>query len=974
MSRRRLMFPVLLALGASMSVMPTQPSAAQTTAPAMNTFRVLQQRPDRLIAELPNRMIVVATRLPTAPVVSAQVWVKTGSIYEQEFVGAGLSHFLEHLLSGGTTTTRTEAQTNELLGRIGAQVNAATGLDNVHYYINTTRPYAETAIELLSDWMQNSTIPPAEFERERQVIQNEFDMGQGEPGRIFWKLTQAARYRVHPARHPTIGYLEDFLKISREQIVDFYHRMYVPNNMVFAVVGDIDPPEVVKHIAALWADVPARPLPTVALPVEGELDHPVKAQGAADIDAPRLRLAWPGTRMTEEGDYALDLLAVILGQGESSRLVESVRDQQRLANSINAYNLSFPWGKGFFGIDAEIALPPAATTASATTAPAEEQRLRGAIATTRQAIVDQVWRIQQQGVTEAELARAKRQTLVDVLLSAQTAEGMALRVASDIVGMADPDYLFRYAEAIQSVSAVDVQAAARRFLRSQDEIDVVLLPAGEGRPVTGMQRPLPPEAAAAQMAQEPAVLDNEDRVARMQNTLSAAAAEAPVAAVGPVEEKTLSNGLRVLVNRNTVVPGVAIQFYHRGGLLADDPGREGLANAAAVMLTRGTKNRSAQQIAREVEQLGASLSTDGGRNSFYAQAVALAEDWPKLMELVADVVMNPAFPGDEWQRRQQRLLADIDRLTDTWSGELGDLFRKTYYGQHVWSQPTAGRREAVASFTPGSLKEFYFSHLGASEAVLAIFGDVDPQAVFAAAEKAFASLPAQPADALAIAAPAPPQLQIVQEQTGKPLAAVQFGLGPGITRDDPDYAALQVLSKIVSNFPSGWLEQALRGEGKGLAYAVGAGTVTGFVPGYFSVVFNTKPADVIEAAGAAAAVVARAREAAVTPEQLERARAAVLTEEFFGRQTNSDRAAQTALDVLYGLGPDAAEKLLQDVRAVTPADIERVAREHLRVPVVAVISAEKVDEAALRAAVAPLLPVELVPPAQTQPATQEGVR
>src|SRR5690606_23703857 len=140
--------------------------------------------------------------------------------YEQEFVGAGLSHFLEHLLAGGTTETRTEAQTNALLGALGAQTNAATSLATVRYYTNTTADHADDAIDLLSDWIGHSVIGPAEFERERDVIQREFEMGRGDPGRIHWKLTQQARFSPgHPASHPTIGYLPRFLDITREQIV-----------------------------------------------------------------------------------------------------------------------------------------------------------------------------------------------------------------------------------------------------------------------------------------------------------------------------------------------------------------------------------------------------------------------------------------------------------------------------------------------------------------------------------------------------------------------------------------------------------------------------------------------------------------------------------------------------------------------------------------------------------------------------------
>jgi len=124
--------------------------AAAVAAPcqtfAAEKMTVIQKRADRVIVELPNRMIVIAQRASVAPVVSAQVWVKTGSIYEQEHVGAGLSHYLEHLLSGGTTTTRSEEESTATLGRMGAQTNAATSLDTVRYYINARSQDSATAI------------------------------------------------------------------------------------------------------------------------------------------------------------------------------------------------------------------------------------------------------------------------------------------------------------------------------------------------------------------------------------------------------------------------------------------------------------------------------------------------------------------------------------------------------------------------------------------------------------------------------------------------------------------------------------------------------------------------------------------------------------------------------------------------------------------------------------------------------------
>ncbi len=921
---------------------PTTPTTKDKAAPdttptpaGSTAFAVLQSRPDRLMVELPNRLIVIAQEIRTAPVVSAQVWIKTGSIYEQEHVGAGLSHFLEHLLSGGSTTTRSEKESNEILGRIGARTNAATSLQQVWYYINTTRPYAADAIDLLSDWMQNSTISKAEYDRERQVIQREFEMGQGEPDRILWKMMQQARYKAHPARHPTIGYLDEFLSISRDEIYDFYKRMYVPNNMVFVVAGDIDKDKVVQQIAELWKDAKPGKLPDLSFPTEPTIEQPIDVSGTADVRRPRVRIAWPGTRLAAEGDFALDLLASILGQGESSRLVREVRDQQKLVNSIGAYNFSATWGEGFFGIDADIAIaPPAAGD--------DPQKLvDDAIAKARQAIVAQVERIQKDGVTADELARAKRRTIAQVVYSAQTAEDMADRLARDVIGTSDPDYLQKYAAAVQKVTAEDVQVAAVRFLVPQRTITLRLMPS-QGGPPPALTRPAD-EIDAATLVRQPFDLDNRVIVNQIRGRGNDPAAAAVKAATDPVKAYTLSNGLKLLVGRSTMLPAVAIEVYHAGGLLADEPGIEGVANATWSMLPRGTTTRTATQIAAQIENLGASLSTATGNNVHYTTATALKEDWATVLELVADITLNPTFPDDEWANYQRRLVAAIERQMDSWDGELGIRFRETLFKDHPWQTRPIGRAEVIAALEPANLKAFHAKTLGADQAVLCVFGDVDPEEVVKKAEELFAKMPAKAQAAFKPVLAAYPEGGTVIFPTRKATTAVSFGFGPGVARDDPDFAALQVMLRVINNFPVGWLDQELRGSVPALVYAVGAYQQTGVIPGFIAFVFNCKAADVDEAIKRTNGVAERIRTELVDDATLARAKAAVLTGEFLSKQANSDRAMEAALNHLYGLPADESEKFLAAVQAVDAARIQAVAKKYLKTPTIVVIK-EQVAE------------------------------
>ena len=351
----------------------------------------------------------------------------------------------------------------------------------------------------------------------------------------------------------------------------------------------------------------------------------------------------------------------------------------------------------------------------------------------------------------------------------------------------------------------------------------------------------------------------------------------------PVVRK-LDNGLTVIVQRSTVVPAVAMQLYIKGGLLADEPGREGVSNAMYAMLMRGTRDRSATELAAAVEDLGAGLTTGSGNNTGFVQASALTEDWKQVMALMAEVTLEPAFDDREWDKLRPRLVASIERATDTWSGELRSEFREAYYGEHPWSQLTAGRKDVVASLTTEDLRAFHDQRIDAADSVLAVVGDIDPEAVFAEVNELFGAMPAHADDTLALPQPTPPTPGLTVVQTPKPVAAVQVGYGPGITRDSPDYAAVQVLSKVIGDFPGGWLQQELRGRGPGLVYASSAGASVGLVPGYFAMLFNTQPDTVDDALQRTLAVAERAKSELIDDATLARAKAKVLTNEFFARQ------------------------------------------------------------------------------------------
>ena len=200
------------------------------------------------VRTLDNGLQAVVQEHHTAPVAAFRIYVRAGSIYEGEYYGSGISHYFEHLISGGTTTNRSEKEISRIIERMGNANNAYTTRDHTAYHITTSPEHLQEAIGLFADWMQNCTFPESEFTREKGVVLEEVRKSQEEPRRVIHKALYETMFRRHPVRFPVIGHQALVKKITRQDILSYYEKMYAPNNMIVVAVGDFDAEEVMGWI------------------------------------------------------------------------------------------------------------------------------------------------------------------------------------------------------------------------------------------------------------------------------------------------------------------------------------------------------------------------------------------------------------------------------------------------------------------------------------------------------------------------------------------------------------------------------------------------------------------------------------------------------------------------------------------------------------------------------------------------------
>src|SRR3989440_1537487 len=301
---------------------------------------------------LPNGLTIIVQEDHGAPVASVQAWCATESIYEDQHLGAGLSHILEHMLFKGTKTRSTN-QIAQKIQDVGGYINAYTSFDRTVFWIDVPKDGVPTALDILADAMMNSTLPPEEYQKEQEVIRREFAMGMDDPDRMAGLLLFSTAYQVHPYRFPVIGDIEIYNQLTQEQVMQYYKTRYVPNNLTFIIVGDVDAERVHQQLTDLFKPYPEKSLQPVFIPGEPPQLGRREAHQEFATELTHLSLAWHIPAVTNPDVPALDLLSTILGEGRSSRLYLRVRGEAGAPVCVSAF-FSTPGGPGLFGVDATV--------------------------------------------------------------------------------------------------------------------------------------------------------------------------------------------------------------------------------------------------------------------------------------------------------------------------------------------------------------------------------------------------------------------------------------------------------------------------------------------------------------------------------------------------------------------------------------------------------------------------------------------
>jgi zinc protease len=663
--------------------------------------------------------------------------------------------------------------------------------------------------------------------------------------------------------------------------------MYVPDNIVFVAVGDLDTEETYEKIHEAFKDFQRKPVNIPTIPAEPpQLGRQVLRE-QRDLDMAYVLMGWHTVALSDPDLYPLDILSHVMSEGKSSRLYRKLVDELGLVYDVTTWSSTPAYGAGVFAVSMQM----------------DPANIDAAI----KAATEELYALKDEKVDKSEIEKAKKLKTAEFWFGRQDLESLASSLGRSEVTTGNPDFDELYAAEIQHVTADQIRNVANKYFYDANMGIAILEPIAE-----------PSEEAATAMARE-----------------------APETEVGPIEKHVLDNGLTVLVKENHTNPIAYVGSYSLAGARFEE--KNGLANFVANMMPRGTKKRSGEKISQTIDSMGAEYYCTANHTRIQSGLTVLTEDFEKGLDLFADVLMNPTFDAKEMEKERPLIEASILARSDNWTTDAMDRMLAELLPDHPYGRSPVGTKQSIATITRDDLVSHHAALVRPENTVLTVFGDVDADAVLPIIQKVFRKWqPTGEARPAIYVEPAPVVSKTVTSHHDRAQTVIFRGY-LGMPYSSEDRYAMDVLDAITSGiyYPGGWLHTDLRGQG--LVYVVHAYNWTGYDTGYFGVYAATYDEALDQAMQIIDDDLARITEEQVSDEELAQAKQLCIIMDETSKQTNQDQASDVAIPELYGLGYDFTANYADRIRDVTKDDVLRVARKYLEEPVTVITRPEPAE-------------------------------
>ncbi|HHM02006.1 MAG TPA: insulinase family protein [Caldithrix abyssi] len=868
-----------------------------------------------------NGLTVLLMEDHSAPVLTFMVTYRVGS--RNEVTGTtGSTHLLEHLMFKGTPkyNKANGGHIDNVLGNIGARLNATTWLDRTNYFESIPSDYLETAIDIESDRMRNLLLRKEDKDAEMTVVRNEFERGENSPFSALSKSIWATAFQAFPYHHSTIGWRSDIENVTIPKLREFYDTFYWPNNATVTVIGDFNEENALNLIKKYYGKIPASPKPipqlyTTEPKQEGPRRVIVKRPGQLGVVA----VAWKVPEGTHKDSYALNVLDKILSSGKSSRYYKALQDKNKTVSNFNFYaQLQYP---GLFASYAFLA--PGATH--------EE---------VEEIILKEIDSIKTHGVSAGEVQRAINQVEAETAFGRDGSFSIAAQL-NEAIATGDWTLYTSYEENIKKVTPQEVQEVAKKYLNEDQSTTGYFIPQKPGGASA--------RAGAAHRLDDQGIYHYRPPMEEAEASLNAPAFDPPAQRKSSIAQnikRTTINGIDVVLAptgvKNVVTFSASLPLgdilNKENSMLADITGR---------MLDKGTLKHDKFALAGILENMGARLSFDVGKYTLSISGRSLTKDVNTVIGLLAEELRQPAFDATELEKLKKQRVGNFKRmLEDTGTQARDELTRLLYPKGHPNYE--AKIEELIADtekITVDQVKEFYNEHYGPRGMIFVAAGDVKNAGLEKAIGTAFKGWKGGS------------ERPVIQKQAndvkagfhavtmeGKTSTSMYMGLPTGLKKTDEDYLPFYLANTILGTGFAGRLMSIIRDD-EGLTYGIYSAHAGDIYDGGFWYITATFAPNLLEKGlNSTNRELKRWVEKGVTAEELANVKKRLAGRYKVSLATSAGMARQILSFLQRGLDISYMDEYPSKIQQVTLDQVNRVIKKYVDPDKVVTVVAGSIDK------------------------------
>jgi zinc protease len=845
--------------------------------------------------QLKNGMKVLFVESHKSPVVSVQMWVKNGSA-DESAKERGVSHFIEHLLFKGTEKYKV-GEIAKIVEASGGELNAYTSFDQTVFYVTISKEFLDTGLDVISQMMGSPSFDEDEINNEREVVVEEIKRGLDNPQRQASRLLFETVYKKHPYKYPVIGYEKIIRSIRPKQIIDYYHRRYVPSNMTLVVAGDVHSQKIKPKIKSYFGGFEDLPLKKVSRPKEEVQKRPRVKVEKSEFKENISYISWPVPAATHKDVPALDVLSVILGHGASSRLVKNLRVEQPLVNFIGASAYT-PLDTGFFTVSF--------STNSQNTKAAYNEVLK------------ELSKLIEEGVSEEELIRAKVNFESDEFYSLETVDGLAKKVGHYDFLFNDHKYFNEYLRQVNKLTEADLTKVARKYLKPE-KLNISVSATDS---VNELKKFL--NKWKLEYAKNYDLMRKKKNKNIKQKKIKKLKWSQPNASSGEPREVKLSSGSKVLLLPSTSTPVFNIKCASLCGLRAEASDQQGISEMLSRVWGSGTRNLNEKEIHNLIDDNASSLSAFSGRNSAGLSLTSLVPFKNEMLSLYFEVLTNPKFSEETLAREKIMVQEYLAKRDDNPVQRCVLQFMQLLFGDHPYAKDPYGSNETLKNIDTASIYKFKNTFVHQKNITFAVSGQFNEDKILQQIEEATKSLDKGKAFKQKFEFTPPQSNKKKKIKLNKEQSHIILGY-PGLTFLDKDRYALEVIQSILAG-QGGRLFVELRDKNS-LAYSVSPLKMEGIDAGYFGAYIGCSPEKTSKAITMMKNEFDKLMHEKVSSHELESAKRYLIGRHDIGLQRTSAHTNNALFDSIYGVPMKETFAYSDKIHSVTSAKVQKVAKK-----------------------------------------------